>query len=67
MIELFIHFLRDHYEIFRNSVLSKEAKPEDDNAREALKSNEYFEVLKHYDEELHDLTEKIWEGEYLTV
>jgi hypothetical protein len=47
--------------------LPKEAKPEDDNAREALKSNEYFEVLKHYDEELHDLTKKIWEGEYLTV
>ncbi|MCP4259381.1 MAG: radical SAM protein [Planctomycetes bacterium] len=59
--------IRDHYEIFRNSVLPKEAKPEDANAREALKSNEYFEVLKHYDEELYDLTEKIWEGEYLTV
>jgi MoaA/NifB/PqqE/SkfB family radical SAM enzyme len=59
--------IRDHYDIFRNSVLPKEAKPEDDNAREALKSNEYFEVLRHYDEELHDLTKKIWEGEYLTV
>jgi hypothetical protein len=53
--------MRDHYDIFRNSILSKEAKPEDNNAGEALKSNEYFEVLRHYDEELYDLTEKIWE------
>jgi len=59
--------IRDHYEIFRNSVLPKDAKPEDDNAREALKSDEYFEVLKRYDEELEDLTEKIWENEYLNV
>jgi MoaA/NifB/PqqE/SkfB family radical SAM enzyme len=59
--------IRDHYEIFRNSVLPKEAKPEDENAREALESSEYFEVLKNYDEELQELTEKIWQGEYLTV
>jgi len=37
------------------------------NAKEALESNEYFEVLKNYDEELHGLTEKIWEKEYLNV
>jgi len=28
---------------------------------------EYFEVLKNYDEELQGLTEKIWETEYLNV
>jgi MoaA/NifB/PqqE/SkfB family radical SAM enzyme len=59
--------IRDHYEIFRNSVLPKAAKPEDENAAEALDSDEYFEVLKNYDEELQDLTEKIWEKEYLNV
>jgi len=59
--------IRDHYEIFRNSVLPKEAKPEDKNAKEALESEEYFEVLKNYDEELQVLTEKIWENEYLHV
>jgi len=59
--------IRDHYEIFRNLVLPKEAKPEDKNAKEALESDEYFEVLKHYDEELQGLTEKIWKNEYLTV
>lgn len=59
--------IRDHYEIFRNSVLPKEAIPEDQNAKEALESNDYFEVLKNYDEELHDLTENIWQKEYLNV
>lgn len=59
--------IRDHYEIFRNSVLPKEARPEDENAREALESSEYFEILKGYDEELQDLTEKIWKNEYLNV
>jgi MoaA/NifB/PqqE/SkfB family radical SAM enzyme len=59
--------IRDHYEIFRNSVLPKQAKPEDENAREALESEEYFEVLKNYDEELQNLTEKVWQNEYLNV
>ncbi len=59
--------VRDHYEIFRNSVLTKDAKPEDQKAQEALESDEYFEVLKKYDEELEGLTEKIWETEYLNV
>jgi MoaA/NifB/PqqE/SkfB family radical SAM enzyme len=59
--------IRDHYEIFRNSVLPKDAKPEDEKAREALESDEYFEVLKKYDDELEGLTEKIWETEYLNV
>jgi len=59
--------IRDHYEIFRNSVLPKDAKPEDEKAREALESDEYFGVLKRYDEELEGLTEKIWETEYLNV
>ena len=59
--------IRDHYEIFRNSVLPKEAKPEDEKAKEALESDEYFEVLKNYDEKLQALTGKIWENEYLNV
>jgi len=59
--------IRDHYEIFRNSVLPKCAKPEDQKAKEALESDEYFEVLKNYDKELQSLTEKIWKNEYLNV
>jgi len=59
--------IRDHYEIFRNSLLPKEAKPEDENAKEALESDEYFEVLAYYDKELQGLTENIWINEYLNV
>lgn len=59
--------IRDHYEIFRNSVLPSEAKPEDKNAKEALESDEYFEVLRNYDKELQNLTENIWKTEYLNV
>jgi len=59
--------IRDHYEIFRNSVLTENAKPEDRAALEALESKEYFEVLQKYDQELQSLTEKIWENEYLGV
>jgi len=59
--------IRDHYEIFRNAVLPKNAMPEDEKAKEALESDEYFEVLKNYDRELQGLTEKIWENEYLNV
>jgi len=59
--------IRDHYEIFRKSILPRDARPEDDNAREALQSQEYFETLRQYDEKLRELTGKIWESEYLEV
>jgi MoaA/NifB/PqqE/SkfB family radical SAM enzyme len=57
--------IRDHYEIFRNSVLPKNAKPEDEKAKEALESTEYLEVMKNYDQKLNTLTKRIWEIEYL--
>jgi len=59
--------IRDHYDTFRNSVLPGKAKPEDQKAREALESGEYFELLKSYDDELERLTEKIWQDEYLNL
>ncbi len=57
--------IRDHYEIFRKSVLPQNVKPEDEKAKEALESPEYLEMLKNYDRELQGLTERIWETEYL--
>ena len=57
--------IRDHYEMFKDSILSEDAKPEDEKAKEALESNEYFEILRDYDEELQRLTERIWEAEYM--
>ena len=47
--------------------MSKQARPEDENPKEALKSEEYFDVPRSYDIELQSLTEKIWQNEYLGV
>ncbi len=57
--------IRDHYEIFRNSVLPKNARSEDQKAQEALESADYFEVMKNYDRKLKSLTENVWKIEYL--
>jgi len=57
--------IRDHYEVFRKSVLPENVKPENEKAKEALESPEYFGMLKNYDKELQRLTEQIWETEYL--
>jgi len=59
--------IRDHYEIFRRSVLPSNVKPEDDKAKESLESDEYFEVMRNYDMQLENLTERIWQSEYLNV
>jgi len=59
--------IRDHYDVFRNSVLPDKAKPEDEKAKEALECDEYFDLLKNYDDELERLTEKIWQDEYLNL
>jgi len=59
--------IRDHYEIFRKSVLPQKVNFEDEKAQEALESNEYFQIMINYDRQLEELTEKIWESEYLNV
>jgi len=57
--------IRDHYENFRKSILTGEAKPEDEKAAEILESDDYYNTLKDYDKKLEVLTGKIWEDEYL--
>jgi MoaA/NifB/PqqE/SkfB family radical SAM enzyme len=59
--------IRDHYDVFRNSVLPEQAKPEDQKAKEALESPDYRKILEIYDRKLQRLTEKIWQNEYLDV
>ena len=46
--------IRDHYEIFRNSVLPQKVGFEDEKAKEAIESTEYFEVMKKYDQKLRN-------------
>ncbi|MGC9337799.1 MAG: radical SAM/SPASM domain-containing protein [Candidatus Cloacimonadia bacterium] len=57
--------IRDHYENFCANLLSPEAKPADSYAQEALNSEEYRDALKKFDQELEDLTQEIWEKEFL--
>jgi len=57
--------IRDHYKNFRENILTKDAKPLDKYAGEALQSKKYYDTMVKYDEELKKLAEKIWEEEYL--
>jgi MoaA/NifB/PqqE/SkfB family radical SAM enzyme len=57
--------IRDHYEIFKHRILSKNAKPENDAAKEAIESEEYEKFLIGFDKELEELTKPIWEKEYI--
>jgi len=57
--------IRDHWLNFRKNILTKISKPEDEYAKEALKSKNYENVLKEFDEELAGKTEPIWKEEYL--
>jgi MoaA/NifB/PqqE/SkfB family radical SAM enzyme len=57
--------IRDHYDAFRKSIMPCDVKPENRSAAEALKSDAYYEVLKEYDQDLSQLTEGIWNREYL--
>jgi len=57
--------IRDHYECFRKSILSPDAKPENKSAAEILESDDYYAALREYDEELSHLTERIWNEDYL--
>ena len=59
--------IRDHYEIFRKTVLPEKVRFEDEKAKEAIESKEYFDIMKRYDKKLQELTEKIWESEYFNV
>ncbi|RKY57059.1 MAG: hypothetical protein DRP96_10610, partial [Candidatus Neomarinimicrobiota bacterium] len=57
--------IRDHYEVFRKSILTNNAEPEDNAAGEALESDKYYKTLVQYDRDLEKITGKIWENEYL--
>ncbi|MFW5978964.1 MAG: radical SAM/SPASM domain-containing protein [Bacteroidia bacterium] len=57
--------IRDHYATFRNNILPNHVKGENEEAEVSLKDNEYYKKLVEYDQELENLTENIWEEEYL--
>ena len=57
-------FIRDHHKNFLKIARETNAKPEDEAAEAALKSEEYHEALIKYDEELAEITDPHWEKEY---
>ncbi len=57
--------IRDHYENFKHNIAKEEVKPEDENAKVAIKDIGYEKKMIEYDEKLKKLTEKIWEKEFL--
>jgi MoaA/NifB/PqqE/SkfB family radical SAM enzyme len=56
--------IRDHWSNWKKNILTKTAKPEDVSAT-ALKTKEYSEFLENYDKELEEITQPIWENEFL--
>jgi len=58
--------IRDHYNNFRENILTKDAKPENKEAAEALESKEYRETLEKFDSDLEELSEPVWKEEYFS-
>ena len=57
--------IRDHYANFRENILPEHAKGETQEAEESLKDPNYYKTLVEYDKRLEELTEDIWEKEYM--
>jgi len=57
--------IRDHYANFRKNILPSHAKGETKEADESLKDPNYYKTLVRYDEKLEELTEDIWQEEYM--
>jgi len=57
--------IRDHFWNFKKNIISKDTKPEDAYAGEAIKSDDYQKFLENFDKELMDKTLPIWKREYL--
>ncbi|MEA3346386.1 MAG: hypothetical protein U9Q78_09150, partial [Chloroflexota bacterium] len=57
--------IRDHYAMTRKLIEIYRPKPEDEMASEALRDEDYYRGLVDYDRRLAELTEGIWEREYL--
>jgi len=56
--------IRDHYHTFRTRVFTSNVKPENQEAKEALDSKEYYQKLVNYDKQLEAITLPIWHKEY---
>ncbi|MCF8303663.1 MAG: radical SAM protein [Bacteroidales bacterium] len=53
--------IRDHYENFRKNILTDDAKGEDSEAEAILLDEDYYRMMKAYDDKLERLTKPIWD------
>jgi MoaA/NifB/PqqE/SkfB family radical SAM enzyme len=60
-------FIRDHFENFKSNILSASAKPENEEAIQMLADPEIEKALIRMEDELRQLTERIWEEEFLQL
>jgi len=58
--------IKDHYANFRKNILTENTKGEDKVSEEVLHDENYYKNLVEYDKRLHELTDPIWEEEYLS-
>lgn len=57
--------IRDHYSHFRSCIVTGDVKGEDQRAVDALRSDQFHRVMCEYDRRLAELTDPIWQREYL--
>jgi MoaA/NifB/PqqE/SkfB family radical SAM enzyme len=57
--------IRDHYDLFHRWVERHDPEPEDEAASQALTDATYYERMVAYGRELEELSQPIWEEEYL--
>ena len=58
--------IKDHYANFRKNILTENSKGEDQVSEDVLHDENYYKKLVEYDRRLHELTDPIWEKEYLS-
>ena len=52
--------IRDHYKNFKENILTKDSKPENIQAAEAIEDETYFNTMVKYDNDLEKLTETFY-------
>lgn len=57
--------IRDHYDNFIKKIYTGKEKSINQEAEESLLDSNYYKGLVEYDKELNNLTEEIWQMEYL--
>ena len=57
--------IKDHFDNFRENILTDNARAENPNAEEMRSDPVYADILREYDRELESLTDKLFKEEYL--